>query len=223
MEDVVVVGAGPAGNGTALELARAGHSVTVIDHRESPGDKLCTGIVSVECLRDFPASKPVVHRTFSSVTMVAPSGRSIRLEKEVPQAHVIDRVSYVADIGQQARDAGATYLLGRCVTDLRRRPDSILVEMDGPQEPTRPEAKVVVVANGFGSTFTRKLGLGRLDDFVMGVQVEVLAPDVQEIEVHMGEAVAPGFFAWLTPTSRGKALLGLLSRAGASQHLSKLA
>ena len=57
----------------------------------------------------------------------------------------------------------------------------------------------------------------------MGAQMEVLAPAVDEIEVYMGEAVAPGFFAWLVPRERGKALLGLLSRTRSGQHLCHLA
>ena len=160
MEDVIVLGAGPAGNGTALELARAGFNVTVIDCRETVGDKLCTGVVSVECLREFPATLPVVYKTTSSATVVSPSGRRIWLEKEAPQAHVIDRVSYVADIAHQAQEAGATYLLGRSATDIRRSTDSVIVKLEGPLQPEQVRAKIVVIATGFGSAFTRQLGLG---------------------------------------------------------------
>ena len=223
MEDVIVLGAGPAGNGTALELARAGFNVTVIDSRDTVGDKLCTGIVSVECLREFPTTLPVVQKTTSAATMVSPSGRRLWLEKETPQAHVIDRVSYVADIARQAQEAGATFLLGRTATDVRRSVDAVIVKLEGPRQPEDLRAKIVVIATGFGSTFTRQLGMGRIEDFVMGAQVEVLAPNVDEIEVYVGEAVAPGFFAWLVPTGTGKALLGLLSRARSGQHLRHLA
>ena len=223
MEDVIVLGAGPAGNGTALELARAGFNVTVIDCLETVGDKLCTGIVSVECLREFPTTLPVVYKTTSSATVVSPSGRRIWLEKEAPQAHVIDRVSYVADIAHQAQEAGATYLLGRSATDIRRSTDSVIVKLEGPLQPEQVRAKIVVIATGFGSAFTRQLGLGRIEDFVMGAQMEVLAPAVDEIEVYVGEAVAPGFFAWLVPRERGKALLGLLSRTRSGQRLRHLA
>jgi len=46
----------------------------------------------------------------------------------------------------------------------------------------------------------------------MGAQAEVETSEVDEIEVYLGAHVAPGFFAWLAPTSPGKALAGLLSR-----------
>ena len=51
MEDVIVIGAGPAGNNTALRLASLGYGVTVVDWRKRIGDKLCTGIVGAECAR----------------------------------------------------------------------------------------------------------------------------------------------------------------------------
>ena len=54
MDDVIIVGAGPAGNNTALGLASRGFAVTVIDARQIIGDKLCTGIVGQECTRRFP-------------------------------------------------------------------------------------------------------------------------------------------------------------------------
>ena len=43
------MGAGPAGNMTALRLAELGHGVLVLDWRENLGDKLCTGIIGNEC------------------------------------------------------------------------------------------------------------------------------------------------------------------------------
>ena len=48
LQDVIVVGAGPAGNNAALSLASKGYGVTVMDSREIIGDKLCTGLVGEE-------------------------------------------------------------------------------------------------------------------------------------------------------------------------------
>jgi flavin-dependent dehydrogenase len=43
--------------------------------------------------------------------------------------------------------------------------------------------------------------------------------DMSEVEVYLGKKFAPGFFAWLVPTSPGRALAGLLTRRDASGHL----
>ena len=79
-----------------------------------------------------------------------------------------------------------------------------------------------MVASGFGSELTGQLGLGRVGDFATGVQAEVVAPGADEIHVYFGRGIAPGFFAWLVPTSGGRALVGLLSRHNGHTHLERL-
>jgi flavin-dependent dehydrogenase len=47
----------------------------------------------------------------------------------------------------------------------------------------------------------------------------VEAKGIDEVEVYFGNRIAPGFFAWLVPTSQGRALAGLLSRQQAGSYL----
>ena len=222
MLDVVVVGAGPAGNGVALELAKAGHEVAVVDYRTSLGDKLCTGIVSVSCLEQFPATTSVIHRSSRSAIVVSPAGKSLRFEREQAQAHIIDRVAYVADLAAQAQTAGATYLLGRSVTDLRHVGSGVEVVLDSSGQPQRLEARMAVIATGFSRLLTGRMGFGKIEDYAIGAQVEVFAPAAEEVQVYLGRSFAPGFFGWLTPTTEGRALLGLLSRRNAQAGLDVL-
>ena len=49
--DVLVVGAGPAGSATATLLARAGHSVLLVDRATFPRDKACSEYMSPEAVR----------------------------------------------------------------------------------------------------------------------------------------------------------------------------
>jgi len=64
--------------------------------------------------------------------------------------------------------------------------------------------------------------LGKVGDFVTGAQAEVETTGIGEVEVYLGQEVAPGFFAWLVPTSPRKALVGLLSRRDPGLYLRKL-
>ena len=112
---MIVVGAGPAGNNTALGLVSRGYSVTVIDSRYNIGEKLCTGIVGQECTRRFPVDSSLIYREASSAEVIAPSTEHVHLEASTPQGSIIDRVAYVASFAHRAQAAGANYLLGQRV------------------------------------------------------------------------------------------------------------
>ena len=214
MQDVIVVGAGPAGNNAALSLASKGYGVTVIDSREDIGDKLCTGLVGEECFRRYPIDPSLVYREINSASVISPSNKAVRFETPLPVARVVDRVAYVSSFADQAREAGAEYLLGRRVARLEQHTDRVSVITEGDVI----EARALVLAAGFGSQLNRQLGLGEPSDYVVGVQGLVKTEGVDEVEVHLGREVAPGFFAWLVPTKFGYALAGLLVRKNALEH-----
>jgi flavin-dependent dehydrogenase len=82
-------------------------------------------------------------------------------------------------------------------------------------------ARMAVIASGFGSRLTHKLGLGAAGDYVVGAQAEVTA-NIDDIEVFTGSGIAPGFFGWIVPAEHNKALVGLMVRKKARQYLDKL-
>ena len=217
MQDVIVVGAGPAGNNAAFSLASQGYGVTVIDFRENIGDKLCTGLVGEECFRRYPIDSALVHREINAASVIAPSGEVVRFETPRPAARVVNRVAYVSSFADRAREAGAEYLLGHRVVRLEQQKDRVTVTTDGGSV----EGRASVLAAGFGSRLSRQLGLGEPADYVVGVQALVQTQGVDEVEVYLGREVAPGFFAWLVPTQPGYALAGLLVRKNASEWFAR--
>ena len=222
MRDVIVVGAGPAGNNIAYRLASLGYSVTVVDWKTRIGDKLCTGIVGRACIEQFPIDRSLVYKDARYARITAPGGESVDFIRQDIQAHVIDRISYVSSFADKARRAGAEYLLGYRVTEVSTDGDCASIHLTDDIEKRTLKSKSLVISSGFGSELTGQLRLGKVGDFVTGVQAEVLAPDLDEIQVYLGRDIAPGFFAWMVPTSEGKALAGLLSRHQAQTYLEKL-
>lgn len=214
-----MVGAGPAGNNVAFELANLGYSVAVLDWRERIGDKLCTGIVGRECVQRFHVDDLVILKESSAASFTSPAGQQIRVARQEVQAYVIDRVAFVASLARKARMAGANYLLGNRVSRVAVNGEGVAVQMRGARGQETLQAKVVVIANGFGSPFPRELGLGSIGDFTLGAQVEAVVQGVEEVEVFLGQKIAPSFFAWLVPTREGEALVGLLSRKNTSGYL----
>ena len=222
MQDVIVIGGGPAGNSTALRLATLGHQVSVIDWRTDLGDKLCSGIVGLACANQFTLDPALVYREARAATVFSPNGHGTRFARDEVQAYVIDRVRYVAAIGERAADRGAQYYLGQRVSGLKCLDDRVVVDTVAGSKVYTYEAKTAVIASGFGTALTTMAGLGSTRDYAVGVQAEVSAPAVGEVEVYFGNEVAPEFFAWLVPTTGGRALLGLLSRRQAGVYWDRL-
>ena len=52
-----------------------------------------------------------------------------------------------------------------------------------------------------------------------GYQAVASVDNVDEVQLYLGQDVAPGFFAWLVPTRGGRALVGLLARRHAQDRL----
>ena len=217
LDDVIVVGAGPAGNNTALGLASRGFAVTVIDSRQVIGDKLCTGIVGLECTRRFPIDPSFVYQNASAADVTATGTDSVRFETAAPQSQIINRAAYVTSFALRAQEHGAIYRLGERVQRVTPDTDGVTVVTDCGTY----QSRAVVLASGFGSPLTRQVGLGTVPDYVTGTQVEVsISPGVDKVQLFVGHDVAPGFFSWLVPTSPGRGLAGLMARQQAPDHLS---
>ena len=218
MYDVTVIGAGVAGSYVAYRLAGLGYEVAVFEEHQKIGEPMqCSGIIGAECFRRFPLFEGTVLREVSSATLFSPSGKPLRLKRDSVQAYILDRAAFDRALADKARQRGADYFSGMRVEDVAALDDCIRVET----ESGAFEAKAVVVASGFGSTLPRKLGLGRIGDFVVAAQAEVSA-NLSEIEVYFDQQAAPGFFSWFVPMSADKALVGLFSRQTPGLYLKNL-
>ena len=104
--------------------------------------------------------------------------------------------------------------------DLKVKDDRVIVEVTHDGEGLKLEARAAIIATGFGARLAN--GLGKIGNFVIGAQAKVEIKALDEVEVYLGQEIAPGFFAWLVPTSPSTALVGLLSRHNPAFYLRKL-
>ncbi len=221
MYDVVIVGAGPAGSYVAYKLAMTGYRVVVLERKERLGESVCcTGIIGQECVNLFKVDNSVILRQANSARLFSPSGREIRVWREETQGYIIDRAAFNMAMAGRAQGSGAEYVLNSFVTNIEVEDDRVKIEATRQGERFNFESRAVVIATGFGSRLTENLG--KVGDFIMGAQAEVETIGVDEVEVYFGGEIAPGFFAWLVPTSPGKAWAGLLSRHSPGLYLKKL-
>ena len=221
MHDVIVAGAGPAGNVAAYRLAGMGYDVAVLDWRLTPGDKLCTGIVGTECLERYPADDADIFKGARSASVVAPSGKSHRIVKDTPQAYIIDRVAYVSSLARRAAEAGADYSLGENIVGIERSSSGVTVSTTGTAGGRRHRARVIIIASGFASPLLRMVGLGDRAgaEYMRCGQAEVEPDGLEDTEVYLGSGIAPGSFGWMVPLSGSRALVGLVSRGRLNGHM----
>jgi flavin-dependent dehydrogenase len=171
MDDVLVVGAGPAGSIAAMLLARAGARVRLIDRDTFPRAKLCGDTVNpgtLALLRRLRLSAGIEERGLRIEGMLVTGEHGIAVEGRYPEGlhgRAIVRRDLDWMLLQHAVDAGAMFEPGVAA----RGP---IVEANGTRRvagivartrhgDVRLPARVVVGADGRRSTIAFGLGLAR--------------------------------------------------------------
>ena len=220
--DAIVIGAGPVGNYAAYQLASHGYKVAVIEEHERVGEPMqCTGIIGVECFERFHLPTSSVLREANSAKFFSPSGKIIRLRSERPQAYIVDRSAFDRQLADAAAAQGAKYFTSCRANSITIMSDRVRTSADTGET---FEGRTAVIASGFYSKLAQKLGIEKFRDFITGAQAEVNIKEgstLEEIEIYLDQALAPGFFAWLVPTSPQRALVGLFSRKTPRKHLQR--
>ncbi len=221
--DVAVIGGGPVSSQVAYKLAGMGYHAIVLEKKEKlTGPVCCTGIVSRECIGTFSIPDSVIHRWVNSARLFSPIAKSLHVWRDAPQAAILNRPAFNAFWANRAQSAGVEYRIASEVRSIKQSKKTALVDVVHRGEHLTVQARVVVLATGFGSWLVDGLGLKGAGDFVMGAQAEVETNNIDEVEVYFGSKIAPSFFAWLVPTVKGKALVGLLSRRNPPAYLRSL-
>jgi len=227
--DVIVVGGGPVGSFTALKLAKLGTEATVFEEHASIGSPShCAGHLSIRSLRNlglYPLPAKIVENTYSQANFYAPSGFKFPVHLAKPVTCSVNREAFDKYLADKAETAGAHYQLNSRVQSLlieNGTVKGVTVTRDGKTESV--PAKIVVDAEGISSRLLRQTGLAGLNGkrLVHGVEAEVenvKNVEMDAVEVFMGQAYAPGFYAWLMPRLDGTAKVGLATKTGNPKEL----
>ncbi|MFI8952049.1 FAD-dependent oxidoreductase [Streptomyces sp. NPDC053750] len=187
--DVVVVGAGPAGSAAALEAARAGRSVALLERGPYPGAKnvyggVVYGRVLGELVPDWWRHLPVQRWVTRRSTMVLTGHQALTVDFRTEDwgsapyngatAHRAELDGWLASLAQEA---GAVLVPSTTVTGLLRDASGRVsgVRTDRPDGDLT--ARVVIACDGVNSFLAKEAGLF---DKVPGRQAEHTSLGVKE-------------------------------------------
>ncbi|MEM2970909.1 MAG: NAD(P)/FAD-dependent oxidoreductase [Candidatus Bathyarchaeia archaeon] len=226
---VIVVGGGPCGSFTALNLAKQGVQVEVFEeHSEIGTPSHCPGHLSIKGLKNLglhPLPAEIVENTFCGIVFHSPKNSEFSILFSSPITCTVSRVLFDKYVAEMAMKLGAKCHLNSRVESLIIKHGFVrgaCIQQHG--EKVQFHAKVVIDAEGVSSRISRMAGLSPLNPstLVNGVHAEVEnVKDIDEnlVEVFLGRSYAPGFYAWLIPKGEGKAKVGLAAKTGNPKEL----
>lgn len=226
---VIVVGGGPCGSFTALNLARLGVDIAIFEEHNEIGIPChCAGHVSINGLKRlglFPLPEKVVENNFYGAVFHSPSGKEFSVRFSSPITCIVNRTLFDKYVAKMAKDSGAQYFLNSRVQSLIVEDGFVkgtVVRHNGNSE--KCSAKIVVDAEGISSGILKQTGLvmSNRNMLVNAMKAEVenvenLQPDM--VEVFLGREFAPDFYAWLIPKGDGRASIGLGAKTGNPKKL----
>ncbi|MFD5831245.1 NAD(P)/FAD-dependent oxidoreductase [Lentzea sp. NPDC060358] len=169
MYDVIVVGARVAGAATALQFARAGHRVLMVDRARFPSDKLSTLYIhqpGVDRLARWgvldavvATGCPALDRAVYQVADVRLAGCSLPAGDQrtayAPRRHLLDKILIDAAVAAGVEFREGTSVAGAAFDGDRAVGVEFRAERAGR---TEERAHLVVGADGMRSTMAKKLG-----------------------------------------------------------------
>lgn len=205
--DVIIVGAGLAGNIAAYLLAQAGLEVLIIERAEVPGSKNVTGgrLYSHSLEKIFPnfAEEAPVERKITKERVSFVTGDSATtieyaaegLGEQGKATYSILRSRFDPWLVEKAEEAGAMYVTGIRVDEVLVQDDKVVGVRAGEEE---MYSDVVLLADGVNSLLAQQLGMKKeLDPSQVAVGIkEVIRLGEEKINDRFGVSSEEGV-AWL--------------------------
>ncbi|MCD6515428.1 MAG: NAD(P)/FAD-dependent oxidoreductase [Candidatus Odinarchaeota archaeon] len=225
--NIAIIGAGPSGLFSALELAKRGLELEIFEEHSEVGLPLhCAGLISINGFKKLgidisgkSASKFIQNKVKGAI-FFSPNGLNFRVCSKNYQAVVIDRYRFdkhLADIIEK-RGYFIKYnyrvIAARYVTEDKE----VLLNIYDKRNKKHLNKKypLVIDAEGWSGTVRKKFGISEKVDVLPAYQVEVKKFSVEEefVELHFDRRFADGFFAWVIPLKENIARIGLATRSG---------
>jgi len=221
--DIIVVGGGVAG-ATAAEIAASlGSKVLLLEEHDRIGiPSHCSGHVGINSMKRLGISLPkqVIRNQIRGAIFHSPSGQVLQLERQAPITWVLDRKGLDEHLADKAQKAGAQIQFNSRATSVQTpNDDHVQLRVSVGAKTHTLNCKLIIDCEGASPTLAhlRPTSERSRSMWVNSAQVHVdRVQDLNQdmVEVYLGSAHAPGFFAWIIPWRDGSAKVGLATRDG---------
>jgi geranylgeranyl reductase len=203
--DVAVIGGGPSGATAAMDLARAGRSVLLLDR--GGRIKPCGGAIPPRLIREFDIPEHLLVAHISSARMVAPSGSQVDIPIKGGFVGMVDREVFDEWLRERAEQAGAVRRAGTfeclsCDSD-----GTTVVQYQANMKRIRVRARSIIGADGANSGVARQaIPQAEKMRYVFAYHEIVRSPgngalgfDGSRCDVIYRGEFSPDFYGWVFP------------------------
>lgn len=158
--DAIVVGAGPAGSASAIELARNGRSVALIEKADFPRRKVCGEFISatsISLLERFGIADVWRERAGPEVRRVGLFAAERIVVADMPRQNRLEQTGFGRALGRDvldglmldaARNLGVDVYQPYRATGLTRQNGAHVLDVAAPTDTIRLQAPVLIAAHG---------------------------------------------------------------------------
>ena len=199
-EEIIIVGAGPAGSYAGYRLANKGYSVRILDKAIFPRYKPCGGGILTKTNKIMPIKEEWIEARFDSVSLTYKYQKPVQVSTDKDFVMMVDREKFDYEMVKLAEKAGANLCQGITVKSVEENSSGVKVITDQGSF----EGNYLIAADGARSQVGRSLNLDGYQQR-LGVALEgeflVAEEDFQRYskDVHLNYGDLPNGYSWIFP------------------------